>query len=74
MFIYTQDNSGPSEARNNGISHSTGEYLVFIDSDDTVEKNYVEFLLNKMINSGADLVCCGYKDISDIGIIGLYRF
>ena len=48
--------------------------LVFIDSDDTVDPYYVENLLNKMINSGSDLVCCGYKDISEQGILDYTDF
>lgn len=63
-----QSNSGPSEARNKGIIKSSGEFIVFIDSDDTVEKLYIESLITKMITTKADLVCCGYKDISIYGI------
>ncbi|HGH7173398.1 TPA: glycosyltransferase family 2 protein [Bacillus wiedmannii] len=69
-----QDNSGPSEARNKGILNSTGKYLIFIDSDDTVDKCYVEFLLNQMIFSNSDLVCCGYKDISKYGVLNCTDF
>ncbi|MBZ5749697.1 glycosyltransferase family 2 protein [Metabacillus rhizolycopersici] len=67
IYLY-QENSGPSEARNKGILTSTGEYLVFIDSDDTVDKHYIELLLKETISSDADLVCCGYKDHSKYGI------
>jgi glycosyltransferase involved in cell wall biosynthesis len=67
VYCY-QNNSGPSAARNKGIQNSRGEYLVFIDSDDTVNKNYIESMLNKMINSNSDLVSCGYKDISVYGV------
>lgn len=74
IVYYYQVNSGPSEARNTGISNSRGEYVVFIDSDDTVDKNYVEILLNKMINSGSDFVCCGYKDISEHGVLNYSDF
>ncbi|MCV9884803.1 glycosyltransferase family 2 protein [Metabacillus halosaccharovorans] len=63
-----QENSGPSEARNKGILTSTGDYLVFIDSDDTVDKEYIELLLNETIRLDADLICCGYKDYSKYGI------
>ncbi|WHZ55737.1 glycosyltransferase family 2 protein [Metabacillus hrfriensis] len=63
IYVY-QENNGPSEARNKGILTSTGKYLVFIDSDDTVDKRYIELLLKEMISSEADLVCCGYRDES----------
>ncbi|TDL31815.1 glycosyltransferase family 2 protein [Jeotgalibacillus sp. S-D1] len=67
-YLY-QKNSGPSMARNLGIEAASGKYLVFVDADDTIEKKYVEQLYQKMIVSDADLVCCGYKDISKYGII-----
>lgn len=73
VYVY-QENSGPSEARNNGISLSKGEYLVFIDSDDFVEPTYIELLLNEMLNTDADLVCCGYRDISEYGIVNCSDF
>ena len=74
IVYFFQDNSGPSEARNKGIMNSTGEYLVFIDSDDTVEEVYVELLVNKIINSKVDIVCCGYKEISRHGNINYTDF
>ena len=45
-----QENGGPSEARNKGISISTGEYTAFVDADDFVSENYVETLLEMMKN------------------------
>ena len=42
-------NGGLSDARNYGIEHSKGEYLVFVDSDDYVENNMIEVLYNNII-------------------------
>lgn len=44
--VFHQDNQGVSCARNNGIDNANGEYIVFIDSDDWVDKNYLELLMN----------------------------
>lgn len=68
MYHY-QNNSGPSAARNKGISCARGEYLVFVDSDDTVDELYIEQMLRKMIDSRSDLVCCGYRDVSMYGVL-----
>lgn len=42
-----QKNSGPGIARNIGIKEASGDYIVFVDSDDTINKNYFELLSNK---------------------------
>ncbi|PGT89048.1 glycosyltransferase family 2 protein [Bacillus sp. AFS040349] len=57
--VINQENKGVSNARNVGIEIATGEYLVFIDSDDFLENNMVEKMY-KSINSEIDMVICGY--------------
>lgn len=44
--LLCQTNAGPGAARNAGIDHATGEWLCFVDSDDTVSPNYLEVLLS----------------------------
>lgn len=43
--VIHQNNSGVSIARNNGIFASQGEYICFVDSDDWIEKNYLETMV-----------------------------
>ena len=52
--VIHQDNLGPSHARNNGIKASTGNYIVFIDSDDYVASNYLETLFETVKKYGDD--------------------
>lgn len=40
--IFTQKNAGPSVARNLGIKNATGKYIMFLDSDDTLETQTIE--------------------------------
>ena len=42
--VYTTKNKGLSEARNNGVKHCTGDYILFIDSDDYIEPELLEKL------------------------------
>lgn len=58
--VIHKENNGQSEARNTGIDASTGEYLIFIDSDDYVENDMVEFLYNLAEENNADVARCGF--------------
>ncbi len=55
LTIISQENKGPSEARNTGIRQAKGDYIWFIDSDDWIERNSLE-VLSKYIN-GEDFIC-----------------
>lgn len=61
--VFFQPHRGVSAARNRGIEESKGEFLVFCDADDDVEKTYVE----KMIDHSEcnDLVICGYDRVRE---------
>ena len=54
--VIHKKNGGVSEARNAGLSSSTGEWLVFIDSDDVVSKYLVEALYKEHTGSGCLVV------------------
>ena len=55
---YHQNNNGVSTARNNGLSKVTGDYCVFLDSDDWLEDNAIEYLLKVQEKYPDKLVCC----------------
>lgn len=61
--VIHQENQGVVSARNNAISNARGEYLAFVDSDDFIEAN----MLNDMIEAGklysADIVWCNLNSI-----------
>ena len=42
--VYSQQNSGPSVARNLGIKNATGKYIMYLDSDDTLDKNTIKLV------------------------------
>ena len=72
--VYTQKNSGPSSARNYGLDMANGEYILFCDSDDYLEDNYIQNLVYTMEDINADIVVSGYKDISKYGTLNLNDF
>ena len=46
--VFSINNSGQGKARNIGINNSLGEYIYFLDSDDFIEKQTIEILLNSI--------------------------
>ena len=56
FVILTQENSGAGQARNNGLQHANGEYIVFLDSDDCLDKEMCELLYWHAENLNVDLV------------------
>ena len=73
--IYVEhENKGVSYSRNKGLDLATGEYIVFVDCDDTIEKGYIELLFNQISKNNLDIVSCGYTDISIYGTIKLNDF
>ena len=57
FLLINQENQGLSAARNKGVEISTGEYIVFVDSDDIIKTNYLEKLMQYMTED-VDIVEC----------------
>ncbi|MBR6727275.1 MAG: glycosyltransferase, partial [Clostridia bacterium] len=60
--VIDQENAGVSAARNNGMDHATGDFVLFVDSDDMIEPDSLERFL-AVAEPGVDLVVAGYKTI-----------
>ena len=60
LRVLHQENSGIAAARNRGLEASTGEYVGFIDNDDTVSEDYVQKLLDAARRNSADFIKSGY--------------
>lgn len=57
--VVNQKNSGSSCARERGIAIAAGSYVAFVDSDDEIEPDMLERLLNNALNYHADISQCG---------------
>lgn len=60
-------NKGVSFARNIGINESDGDYVSFVDSDDTIDTLFLSKMVEGTNNGYFDIVQCGYKTISEEG-------
>lgn len=56
ILVIHQNNAGVSSARNTGLCHAAGEYVMFVDSDDELTTNAVELLMLDALTYDADIV------------------
>lgn len=62
-YVQTVKNSGVGGARNLGMKYATGDYIMFVDSDDWIDLDTLESMYNAAILKNADIVNCGlYRD------------
>ena len=64
-YIY-QENAGASVARNRGLDLANGEYIIFVDSDDWLERNAIEFLYQNLIKYDTDIASGNYNMYHDV--------
>lgn len=58
--IVHQKNKGIGFTRNLGITLATGDYICFIDSDDTIHKNYLQSMYQSAYENSSDVVICDF--------------
>ncbi len=59
--IYSQKNQGAGQARNKGLEEATGDFICFVDSDDTINKNFLEIMSKLLKEKQAQIVACSYS-------------
>lgn len=67
--VVHKENGGLSDARNTGMPFVTGEIISFIDSDDWIELDMFEKMLDRMREDDSDIVSCGVKWVEENGEI-----
>lgn len=68
VVIHKSKNVGVSDSRNIGLEISHGKYVSFIDSDDWLDSDMLECLVDLLDTSESDMALCGYKKIMTTGI------
>ncbi len=73
--IFTQENQGQSAARNFALNYVGGEYTTFLDSDDYLEKDYIETLATAARENQSDMVSSGEIRQDESGnIVSVIRY
>lgn len=67
LQYYSIPNGGQANARNIGIKNAQGEFVCFIDSDDTIEPEMLEKMIRVQEEDQCDLVVCGIERVFDEG-------
>ena len=65
--VYNKQNGGLSSARNLGIEKANGKYLMFVDSDDYIEKTMIKKMYEKSQENKSDIVVCEFSYVYDDG-------
>ena len=73
ITVINQENQGLSVARNNGIAAAKGEYILMPDSDDLLIENSLKPLLDKALETKADLVVADFITMTDEKIEDYYK-
>ena len=61
--VIHKKNGGAADARNCGLDVASGEYVAFVDSDDWIERDMYELLLEQICKYDAKLCVCGRYDV-----------
>ena len=67
IFVFRQSNLGLLQARATGVKNASGEYYIFVDSDDYIEDDFLEVIDRYISKSRPDVLVCGYYLCSENG-------
>lgn len=65
--VISQENGGPSSARNTALDSVIGQWILFVDSDDAIATDMCEKMYNAAMKTNADMVLCNMVNIFPSG-------
>lgn len=74
VTVYHKENGGLSDARNYGIEKARGSHVVFVDSDDYIDSDYVEYLYQLLVRNHTKMSICQHRVCYQSGLIKDFRY
>ena len=71
--LFHKENGGLSDARNYGIKHASGDFIFFLDSDDLIQNNTIEILINTLKDNNSIALCCFERFVDRYNEIKEYK-
>ena len=65
ISLLFQTNSGPYAARNRGLAHANGNFIAFLDADDTWHPDALMHMHAAMTDTQADVAYCGWQNVGE---------
>lgn len=59
--VFTYENAGISTTRNRALKKATGDYILFVDSDDYIDTDMIEKMVFHAKKTNSQIVTCGYR-------------
>ncbi len=69
MRIISQKNQGICQSRNHALDLAEGKYIMFIDQDDDMEEDCVQYLCREIEEQNADMVIGGFNLVDETGAV-----
>lgn len=66
LILLRKKNGGPSSARNYGIEHSNGEYIIFVDADDCLRADAIACMVSCAIKNNSDIIAFNFETSSSV--------
>lgn len=66
--VYHLPNGGVSVARNYGLDHCHGDYIMFVDSDDYIANDYIQHLYELLQKNNVDCVCSKCRYVTSVDL------